>query len=61
MRKLEASGAVDGLGCTAGEAVLWLDNLPLNRPESPDQLTYAPSTLPMQLSQILRDCLIMTS
>jgi hypothetical protein len=44
VRKLEASGAVDGLGCTAGEATLWLDNLPLNRPNSPDQLTYAPSS-----------------
>ena len=44
MRKLEASGAVDGLGCTAGEAALWLDNLPLICPASPVQLTYAPSS-----------------
>jgi hypothetical protein len=38
MWKLEASGAADGLGCTAGEALLWLDMLPLSRSDSPDQL-----------------------
>jgi hypothetical protein len=39
VRKLEASGAVDGLGRTTGEAWLWLDTLPLTRPNSPEQLT----------------------
>ena len=39
MRKLEASGAVDGLGCTAGEAWLWVDMLPLSCFDLPEQLT----------------------
>ena len=59
MRKLEASGAVDGLGCTAGEAALWLDNLPLICPASPVQLTYAPSSGSAQAAvrAPLRPCL----
>lgn len=36
-RKLAASGAADGLGCTDGEAALWLDILPSSRFESPAQ------------------------
>lgn len=36
--KLAASGAVDGFGCTAGEAALWLHFIPLQRPESPEQM-----------------------